>query len=425
MIHYDVSGFHAVDTADADADGVPDYVEFAATTFDDVWVQEIGSLGYREPVNDGDGIYDVHIQQLGVSGVYGLAFPAAGDLITSSYIQLDNNFTDSVYQTRGKDGVQVTAAHEFFHAIQFAYFASFDAAWWQELTAVWMEDVIYDDINDYYQYQRFFFESPETALDESPFVGYQPFAASVFGHYLADVYNRDVIRDTWESLASRTPLSYEISDIDNALTGGFPGVLPRFIVWNYMTGSRHQAGYYEEGAVYTEISPRRVTPTPGFTVSGSVRIDHLSSAYISIDTGSVGGGLQVTFSLEDGSTYEIVMMLFKGGLPEVVSLKGESVTIANVSQYDKVVFAPISTSTSGKNFDVEYAVNVGPSFTLTSDKVGDFDWDGSVAFADFLSFAGSFGKPATHPGHDWRHDLNADGEIGFGDFLLFASHFGE
>jgi len=421
LIHYDVSGFHAVSTSDADGNGIPDYVDFTATTFDDVWIREIEELGYREPPDDGDGVYDVHIQQLGLQGVYGLAF-AAGGFTSSSYIQIDNDYTDNIFLTRGSDGLQVTAAHEFFHAIQFAYFAPFDAAWWQELTATWMEDVIYDDVNDYYQYQPFFFQSPETSLDES---GLQPFAASIFGHHLQQAYGTETIKETWESLGTRTPTKYDILDIDVALPGGFASVLPRFVVWNYLTDTRHVAGYYDEGTEYGEVSPAIITPVSGITVAGSKRIGHLASTYILIKTSNLSGGLQVSFSLEAGSTYEVVMMLFRGGGPEVVPLAGTDVTIANVSKYDEVVFIPISTSTTGSRFDIGYSVLNSTSVSSTSDLVGDFDSDGSVAFGDFLAFAESFGKGPKDPGHDRLHDLNADGSIGFSDFLIFATHFGD
>ena len=41
LIHYDTSGFHAVDKTDSDSNGIPDYVDFVAATFEDVWTKEI------------------------------------------------------------------------------------------------------------------------------------------------------------------------------------------------------------------------------------------------------------------------------------------------------------------------------------------------------------------------------------------------
>ena len=54
----------------------------------------------------------------------------------------------------------------------------------------------------------------------------------------------------------------------------------------------------------------------------------------------------------------------------------------------------------------------------------DFDGDGQVTFADFLTFAGKFGTRRGEERYDARCDLNGDGEIGFSDFLIFADSFG-
>jgi sugar lactone lactonase YvrE len=55
----------------------------------------------------------------------------------------------------------------------------------------------------------------------------------------------------------------------------------------------------------------------------------------------------------------------------------------------------------------------------------DFNGDGSVAFEDFLLFAGVFGLRSIDPPYDSKFDLDSSGEIGFGDFLLFAGQFGK
>ena len=45
----------------------------------------------------------------------------------------------------------MTAAHEYFHATQFAYDIAEDG-WFLEATATWAEDELYDDVNDNVQY---------------------------------------------------------------------------------------------------------------------------------------------------------------------------------------------------------------------------------------------------------------------------------
>ena len=54
----------------------------------------------------------------------------------------------------------------------------------------------------------------------------------------------------------------------------------------------------------------------------------------------------------------------------------------------------------------------------------DFDGGGQVDFADFLLFAGAFGRVSTDPRFDARFDLNGDGQVDFADFLFFAGVFG-
>ena len=59
---------------------------------------------------------------------------------TTLDIQLANNFTDNIYYTPGLKGLQVTAAHEFFHAtICWGRRIGFN---WQRLDA---EDSVNDD----------------------------------------------------------------------------------------------------------------------------------------------------------------------------------------------------------------------------------------------------------------------------------------
>ena len=58
----------------------------------------------------------------------------------SAYVVVDDDFsTAQLGASGGLGGLRATAAHEFFHAVQYAYDSSEDA-WLTEGTAVWMED---------------------------------------------------------------------------------------------------------------------------------------------------------------------------------------------------------------------------------------------------------------------------------------------
>ena len=423
-VHFDTTGSHAIAHFDDDGNGVPDYADFVADTYEDVWDFQITQLGYREPLVDDDGRYDIYIKNLGNQGVYGLTWPDPGGTTTASYAEIDNNFTENIYFTQGRRAVQVTAAHEFYHAVQFAYYAPFDVAWWQEVTATWMEDFAYDAVNDYYSYVSFFLEDPEESLDDFSFGNLRVFGASIFGHYVADVYGPETILATWESLGTRTPSTYDILDIDLAIPGGFSGVYPRFAIWNYFTGSRHRGSYYNEGSVFTEATVRTVQPIQGQGVDGFKRVDHLGATYLQIPTQGLSGGLTIGLDLSTSATWNPVVLLVTANTIDILRPKGSTISIPAVGNYNEIVVIPIVVSSVGSNFLVEYSVLSTTSIQSWSDLVGDFDGNGEVGFADFIGFADSFGKTGAQ-GHDERHDMDADGKIDFSDFLKFATRFGD
>ena len=66
--------------------------------------------------------------------------------------------------------------------------------------------------------------------------------------------------------------------------------------------------------------------------------------------------------------------------------------------------------------DVDYVFD-----TLLDTNRADFDLDGEVTFADFLTLASNFGKIE----QAWSQgDADGDGEVGFADFLMLAEAFG-
>lgn len=162
---------HAPPQTDADANGKPDYVDDAIATMDKVW-DDIADLGFRSPKDDGDSANpgtngptrnhtDIYLANIGSAQVYGYCstddpntLPKSGYQFFdfSAYCVLDNDYAEQAFQSLPPLlNLQVTAAHEFFHAVQFAYDAAEDG-WLMEGTAVAMEDIVYDDINDNHQF---------------------------------------------------------------------------------------------------------------------------------------------------------------------------------------------------------------------------------------------------------------------------------
>lgn len=431
FIHYTLTGTHAVSDIDGDDNGVPDYVDNTAKAFEYVWDLQVNQLGYDPPLADGDDYFDVYIRNLAPESVYGLTYPENFPALTThSYMEIDNNYTDGIYLTRGLDALQVTAAHEFFHAVQFGYYADvFDAGWWQELTATWMEDVAYDHVNDYLQYVPFFLDFPAASLDANDRVGtlvLRKFGAAIYGHFLTHVYGAASIRGIWESLRERLPDPFGTVDIDmGSPSGGFAAIYPRFAVWNYFTGARSRSGYYPEGDDYPAAGAVTAQLNQFIPASGTGTVDHLGAAYIRVDTTPFGQGLRAEFDLDLSTDWRLVVVLVSADQVEVMYPEGSTVAIPQANRFDEVVFIPMVVALEGESHQYDYVISIDGGIVQPSDLVGDFDANGAVAFSDFLIFVGAFGAKATTVQHDPELDINADGSIDFSDFLLFVQHFGE
>ena len=430
-IHYDTSGIHAVDPADLDRNGVPDYVEEVGATADSAWSLQIDRFKFRPPPSDGTAgggrdQYDIYLRELSRSGVYGNTYPENPEATTStSYVEVDNNYTDHIYASKGKDGLHTALAHEFFHAVQFGYFSLFDAAWWQETTGVWMEDAAYPEVNDYYQYLPDYFKAPQVALDRFLF-GFgdlHPYGSVVFIHNLYALFGVAPIRRGWENLSAKK--AWKLDHIDEALSGGFDQVFPRFALWNYFTDARARPGYYPEASAYPSVKTRTVSVRPGLVLADSGRVDHLAADYLRFPSAGQLGGLSISLTLAPGARWKVFALLIQPGDVRIMEADAGGLRIPAWGQYDEVVVVPVCLSLTGSGFTYGVAAEVRSDVLKPARVVGDFDGNGVVDFTDFFAFAGGFGKGAASAGFDPRYDLNGDGAINFGDFFIFAAHFGE
>ena len=369
LIHYDLGGRHGVDAADEDGNGIPDYIDETAATLEHVWTLEVEELAYRSPLLDGSAgggdEYDVYITDLGSSGVYGYAFPELSGNSTPVYLEIDNNFTDPVYvQTRGIDALHVTLAHEFFHGVQFSYYAGRDGLWWQEASATWMEEVAYPEVDDYLQYVPSVLRRPERALESGNFtVETRIYGLAIFAHFLDLRFDRAVIRSVWDEMATSNHarvVNFERA-IRQYIPGGLGEALGEYAVWNYFTGSKHRRGmFYPEGQKYGEVRARTLQTVSKVTVSDSGQVDHTGSAYLRLEPQLQSGGVAIEVSTEEGS-WKQQLLLNSRDTVEVRDLDGSVVRIAEWDQYDEIVVVLSSIEQSGAGFDYNVAAEYDPN----------------------------------------------------------------
>lgn len=335
LVHYAFTGLDAPYQAYVDtdpADGVPDFINRTLEVFEYVWDYQTATLGYTTPPTDvgrgGDNRYDVYVENLG-AGFYGFTNPE--DVVdgyrANSYITIENDFAGSYYATNPVDGMKVTAAHEFFHAVQFGYDAfeydfgnpndpSSYRPWWLEASATWMEDVMYDDINDYIGYLPFFLGYSWMGLGSFSYSygnarSYHPYGACLWPIYMTEKYGVNIVREIWEICGQTAGYNalYAMESALQARSSSLSDGFLEFAVWNFHSGDFADPGsFYSEGALFPEVDTTyliedlgELRTNIGFQANPP---EHLAANYIIIetDTPSKPGGMRVNFDGEDIST---------------------------------------------------------------------------------------------------------------------------
>jgi len=214
QIHYTTSGPDAPPLADANGNGVPDWVERVASEFEFVYSRETGhtdgALGYNPAPTLSGTPYDIYLQDLAQAKIFGYTDSVEpitpGSNSFTSFIVIDNDFADPIYALiTGIKGLQIAAAHEYHHAIQYGYNYFFDI-WFAEATATWIEDEVYDPINHLYTYLPDYMQNSTLSLDTPVNVdtggGYSRW---IFNRYLAERYGPGIVKSIWERLETIAP----------------------------------------------------------------------------------------------------------------------------------------------------------------------------------------------------------------------------
>lgn len=259
-IHYDSTGAE-VPNYDPSMT-VEENVMQVALALDSSYNFEVIELGYPAPPPDngagGDDLYDFYITS--ALGAYGFTDPEIhlGDEKYTSFIEIHYNFQGPGFATHGLNAMRVTVAHELHHAIQMGnYILRSDDVYFYELTSTSMEEFVYDDVNDYYQYMVSYFRRPDRAFPLNS--GYN---LALWNIYLKENFGFDIIKEQWELM----PNQRAISAINNSITNSgsiFPFELNKFGIWTYFTNYKAVPGlYFEEAANYPLITP---TSTIQFT----------------------------------------------------------------------------------------------------------------------------------------------------------------
>ena len=222
--------------ADANLNGVPDYVDSIAAIAERSYGVEVtpGPLGWQPPKPDTTGCgadpstrSDVYLEQLGNQQLFGYESPDPGQGSARSqygYMVLDNDYAPAEYGYADPAiPASVTFAHEFNHLLQQNY-DSFEDVWMFESTAVWAEEKVFPAVNDYINYVPSFARNPgDPITDRKGGGGLKIYGSAVWNHWLdsgGGGYGDAAVRRAWEVSDSVDPADFAVAAYDKAIRNG-------------------------------------------------------------------------------------------------------------------------------------------------------------------------------------------------------------
>lgn len=282
--------------------------QLTADTLEHVWSREVGALGFRAPPNDGDGLFDVTLEDLGNRGLYGYCQADSLQAPATSFCVLDNDYAADEYGAPPLDSLRATAAHEFFHAIQFGYDVLEDL-WFMEGSAVWAEEQVYPAINDYLQYLgQSAISRPRTPTDYSgtdtfPDL-FHRYGAVLFWKFLSERFGTPaVVRRVWELADATRGSRYSVQAVSAALAErgwSFPRAYGVFGVWNTKPAGSYGDRNLMPAPAWWQVA--KLTRGRKGTGTRGVVLNHLTNAAMLLQPGGRlprGTRLRITVNAPD------------------------------------------------------------------------------------------------------------------------------
>lgn len=347
------------------------------------WDVQINTMGWRVPPpdvgaggTDPDTTLDLYLDPAEFGAV---TIPIQEDTCadawacTASFIILEP----------GVPNVETYVAHELNHSIQFAYDYS-DGDFIYEATATWMEDKVFDSVNDYEFFIADFQNVPTRTLSYATYSNTYMYGGAVFFHYIADLYDAGgttAVRDVWDGLKANNKDWYD--GVDTALSSeGFTDisdVYREFAGVRMLTGIRND-GTLEEGGNMTSLSLENAYDvdsleggSPGTPPMG------MGASYLVVASAAAGAGKGVTLSVNgDGAgpwAITTVAMPASGAATITVFLDDDGdgkveATVPYAASFNEIGFAITNTANASDGADNSF----GPGGHTVDTATHDFSW---------------------------------------------------
>jgi len=379
VLHYTTQSNFSVPLQDNNKNGIPDYIDIAAKSWEDAWNRDIVQLGYPAP--KGTPEQKLHIYYKDIL-YYGYTVPENIEVLNTSpvplgtasaWIVIENDFYGfppndedvTGLETIRSGALKVTQAHEFMHASQFNINV-YQSGWLFESHATWNEDMVYDHINDWHWYINRFLRTPDY-----PIFNRFVYGAAFFMHYLSERYGTDVPREIW--FAARTRTTAEA--VRDAAFGGSWDAMKAFAPAEYLLDisdfTKDPASIIPDPRNYIrathEIYPVFVEVPPSTNREPNRAPWGLGANFIDfLPNGS--GTLSISFDGADGYAWRafVVASPERGTKPTVIEIglntgSAGSITISGFgSKWSKVSLVPTIAGQDGVEVPYSYSAVLVP-----------------------------------------------------------------
>ena len=428
--HYTLQGSDAVSPIDSNQNQIPDYIDLIITTFKSIGNEYFEKLGYPRPPsdhyytrldNEGSDHYDIYIFNL-ESGYYGYVQAENYANAESLFDKGDNEFSLNIKESRGmttfmalrnnykdfsgneKNIIEVTSAHEFFHAIQYGY-DGWEAGWLLESTAVFMEEFLYDSINDCYQFLKTFLEKPQLSIHHDTDRGYGSYIYFSYldEHYVDDdfvkkVFVNSVKYDSYDQDYSLRNLKEVV--IGNGLS--FENTMHNFFIANGVidTSAALKQYRYEEAAFFPVKSPTYKNIFTDLIDSSyyfnDQQLESGSSLYYSVnteDSSFVNLDIEILSENTNNTTYRLTT-IFKDSLMNY-NINTQNIQKINVLNTKKVDFLVSAFSIENKNVSFNFKISKNSSSALDSARLAINTSNNPIAFKLYKNYPNPFNPYTT------------------------------
>jgi hypothetical protein len=342
---YDLTGPHAVDPADANGNGAPDYVERIGGWAEAAWGRLFDDAGFTRP-SPASGKIPVSFREMQALGYTVLDGGEPRIILHRDYAGVPEN-RDPEGSANG--AAKVSAAHELKHVSQWEA-SGWSEGGWLEADATWAEDFVFDATDDYLR------ELPHGSPVSHPdswIAGGASYEDCLWQHLLAQRWGTVVLVDFFARRAQRSGESV-LASFEHALArrGGNVGSAARELaVWSYFCGGNavgRPAGF-EEAAAYPTPPFAHSLAGPSETVTAALA--GLGTHYVLVSSEQRHGKPFISFSSDRSAPFAVHAMTLAAGGARAVHVvpvgAPDAVPVEIPAEWSELPFLVVAVTNSG------------------------------------------------------------------------------